>query len=82
LSLNLEDGKKNFLLFQLNNAVISELPENVFEDITLNNISIENAYKLSRIHTHAFTATNYYLTFFEINNTPLNNFLPYLQLSV
>jgi len=76
MSLNLEEGKKNFSTFHLNNTAISELPENVFENITFNQIEIKNAYNLSCIHTHAFTAMNNNLYYFGISNTPLNNLLP------
>jgi hypothetical protein len=38
LSINLEDGKKTFSSFYLNNTAISEITENVFEDITFYNV--------------------------------------------
>jgi Leucine-rich repeat (LRR) protein len=80
LSINLEERQKSFSTFYLNNTAISELPENVFEDITFGQIAISDAYSLLRIHMHAFTATNNYLTNFWISNTPLKNSLPYYDL--
>jgi hypothetical protein len=76
MSLNLEEGKKNFSTFHLNNTAISELPENVFENITFNQIEVMDAYNLSRIHTHSFTATNNYSFTFRIHNTPIVNSVP------
>ncbi len=49
-------------------------------NITFGQIAISDAYSLSRIHMHTFTATNNYLSYFGINNTPLKNSLPYYDL--
>jgi hypothetical protein len=54
MSTKLENGKKHFEAFNLDNASINELPENIFEDITFDGIWIRNAINLSLIHTNAF----------------------------
>jgi hypothetical protein len=73
LDFELEDGKKYFKQFYLNNTAISELPENTFGDITFNLINIEIASNLSLIHTFAFSANNLCLKEFTVCNTPLGN---------
>lgn len=77
MSINLDEGNKSFTSFYLNNTAISELSENVFGNITFGEIIIENAYKFSRIHSHAFRDTNNYLTIFRVYSTPLDNQMPY-----
>jgi hypothetical protein len=77
MSINLDEGNKSFTSFYLNNTAISELPENVFGNITFDEIIIENAYNLSRIHSHAFRATNNYLTIFRVYSTRLDNQMLY-----
>ncbi len=73
LDFELEDGKKYFKQFYLNNTAISELPENTFGDITFNLINIEIASNLSLIHTFAFSANNLCLKEFTVCNLPLTN---------
>jgi hypothetical protein len=72
LDFELEDGKKHFNKFYLNNTAISELPENTFGDITFDIIEI-NAKNLSLISTFAFTAVNFRLKEFYCHSTPLRN---------
>jgi Leucine-rich repeat (LRR) protein len=72
----LEDGKKHFKQFFLNNAAISELAENTFGNITFDSIIIGSATNLSLIHTNAFTAINPVLKSFNVYDTLLKNFPP------
>lgn len=76
LSPKLENSKKHFKQFYLNNTEINELPENTFEDITFEEIRIENALNLSSIHTKAFTANNLLLKTLTVSNTSLKNSPP------
>ncbi len=76
LNIELEDSKKHFKQFHLNNTAISELPENTFGDITFDTIDIFEAKNLSLISTFAFTATNLRLKAININGTPLKNTPP------
>jgi hypothetical protein len=54
ISTKLENIKKHFEAFNLDNTFINELPENIFEYITFDGIWIRNASNLSLIHTNAF----------------------------
>ncbi len=60
----------------MNNTAIEELPENTFEDINFDKITIMNAFNLSLIHTNAFTTTEKSLKEVFISNTSLKNSPP------
>jgi hypothetical protein len=74
LSINLEN--KNFGTFSLNNTAVTEIPENVFGNITFQSIEIKNAYNLSLIHKNAFNNSNDNLLGFSISSTPLRTSKP------
>jgi hypothetical protein len=56
ISDELSDEKKHFDMFVLD-APIEELPENVFYDLTFDEIVVNNATNLARIHYNSFNST-------------------------
>jgi hypothetical protein len=76
MSTNLEKEKKHFKHFYLTNTEIKGLPEKAFEDITFDEIWINNATNLSLIHTIAFKGMNSILQKFLVSNTSLINSPP------
>jgi len=76
LSFEVDDGKKHFNRFYLNNTTIYELEENTFDEITFDSILLKNALNLSLIHTNAFTAINLHLKQFIVYNTSLKSCEP------
>jgi Leucine-rich repeat (LRR) protein len=76
MSTKLENGKKHFNGFSLNNTLIKELTENTFEDITFDEVWIYNMTNLSLIHTNAFEGMSSSLKEFSVSNTSLKNSPP------
>jgi hypothetical protein len=76
LSTVLKSDKKHLKSFFLNNTEINELPENVFEDIIFETITIRDTKKLTKIHTKAFAKTESYIKDFYVYNTSLKSSAP------
>jgi hypothetical protein len=77
LSKTLSDREKHFHAFTLSNAATTQLPENLFENITFDRINL-NSDSLIRINTHTFESINSYIRGFEnlsphLQNDPPNN---------
>ncbi len=73
ISAALQEGKRHFREFSLNNTAINELQESTFGDITFDWIKIDGAHNLSQIHTKAFTGLNSTISNLFINDTSLKN---------
>jgi len=73
LSLSLENRTKHFQRIYLSNYTIDQLPENTFEDIIIDSITIGDSFNLTLIHTNAFNASNSYLKELSIEGIPLKN---------
>ncbi len=80
LSINLEESKKYFSTFVLNNTAVTELTENLFKDITFEAIEIREAYNLSHIHKNAFNAMINGIESLAVVSTPLKNSLPFYNI--
>jgi hypothetical protein len=76
LSSTLEEGKKHFRQFSLNNTALSELLENTFGNITFDHILIKEAKNLTRFQTNTFIGINQSIKEFDLYTTPLNNYPP------
>jgi Leucine-rich repeat (LRR) protein len=76
ISSKLQNNNKHFESFYLTNKAVTELEESVFEDILFDSIHVEEAHKLSLIHTKAFTGTESYIQDIRIYNTSLKNSPP------
>jgi hypothetical protein len=58
ISSTLPENQKHFLQFNIRgNPIFTEIPQNVFIDITFDQIMIDNAPNLTSIHTNAFNNT-------------------------
>ncbi len=79
LSQTLSEDKKKFEKLIINKILIEEIPENVFQDISFNNVEIFNVPYLERIHTNAFnniTAFNLREKFYISSPHQLRNYPP------
>ncbi|CAG2117488.1 unnamed protein product, partial [Medioppia subpectinata] len=72
LQTSLKAEEKTFVRFVLKNWKITELPANVFADITFDAIIIEDAQSLKKIHPAAFNGGAYRVKRLDIVNTPVN----------
>ena len=61
---------KHFNEFHLSNALITELKENTFSDITFDKIFIQNCDSLKSIHKNAFNTTELVTIWLFISNNP------------
>ena len=66
-----EKNEKHFKKFHLNNTIIKVLEENIFNDLTFDEIIIENCMNLSTIHHDAFTTTSMVTKVIKIKNSAL-----------
>lgn len=69
-------GDKHFKRFYLNNTAITQLEENIFHEITFEEIRIDGATELKHIHSNAFTTTNLITKTFHTSYSPIENSLP------
>jgi hypothetical protein len=76
ISNHSDESGKHFRRFHLNNNATTELVEDVFTDITFDEIMIESAHNLTKIHSHAFTSTNLYTKYFFVYKVPLLSISP------
>jgi hypothetical protein len=73
LSKKLTEERKHFKKFYLNNKAITEIEENIFNDLTFDEIWITEAFNLTLINTNAFNETNFITKRFYVNKTPIIN---------
>ncbi len=71
-----DEKKKYFKKFFLNSTANDELQEYTFEDIMFEEINLHEASNLSRIHTHAFSASSKSIKQFVTDGSPINYSLP------
>jgi hypothetical protein len=58
LSSELNAENKNFVFFELNNTAITELEDNIFNDITFKFIYLNQTINLRHIYSNAFAPSN------------------------
>ncbi len=76
LSTILKSDKKHLKGFFLNNTEVNELPENIFEDIIFETISIRDSKKFAKIHTKAFAKFESHIKDIYVYNTSLKSSPP------
>jgi len=71
ISQELVGKDKHFSSFRVLETRITEIPDNVFADITFDIIKIESTTELTRIHTNAFNGTQHTVTDISIKYAPI-----------